>query len=663
MAFLTVVQLLFWFIAPGAFLAYLVRLPKLGVIAAAVPLSLAQLGFVALLSTFFHGIYRPFFILLCLLPIWVLGYVLGRWIARDNSSSTMSALALLSDLFFRPTRLVTTFLAMLFAGWTISSTLYRALEPIALAPAFWDIQFHNNVTRHLAESGNASPLNIHSFSMNLPLKISGYYPDGLHLVASLLGPSQVMMSVNLTQIVAVFLFGVGMVLLAFLLFPDTAAAPWLMALCVPLFTGFSAVIQTTAGKWAFGFGLALVPWVIATLVALWLWLNEGDSLAKHVTSVLVLLAATMSLAISHVGVLYVLAFTLVPAGISLVWQARYERTKKVVAIFSALYFFAIWGALLMLGRTFTSSINYPKYSRGREAIWEILSGSEFVKRYFVEADLANTWSVFILTVLAIVVVAFVGPRWILASYAIVFSFAFATLFLHVPYMFLLQPIYNDPVRAAALTSIFGPLLIVAGLRGLGVLATRFFPQNTLVVKSQSSHFAPFLAVAVFAGFVLGLNPDLRAHERYVIVNIESRKAGETLVDPEEFAMWQSFAHKYPQAGVLGDPTTGVPLMYAATGVKALPRFTSFVLNDREIQLLHEIGQNPVAPQTCDLAKQLGIQFVYDDDHKYMGGKIKQIENFDGLKHMLETKDGISLVAHTETARIYHLDKCFGPLKK
>ncbi|AOZ72495.1 hypothetical protein BK816_03620 [Boudabousia tangfeifanii] len=647
-------QLLFWLFAPGLVLALFLRLPAKLVYPFILPGSVASLALVAIASTFIPGLYRPYIIPFALVPVWVIAYFLGLWQASQNKFTFTSYH--FSDLLQFKT--LNVLVAALSGAILFGRVFYRSISPVSITPSLWDLQFHNNLTRYIAETGDASPLTVASFATGSPRAINGFYPNGLAFVSALLGKNNVMLAVNLTETIMVAAFGAGLVLLAARMFQSSPLIPWLMVVTMPFFLTFAAKLHATGGRWAYGFGFALTPWVFLLFFNTWEWLNEKRNASTFLTSTITTLAAVLALALGHAAALYLIGFFVIPWTLSLVWQQRKDLTGMAYAGVTVLFSSLITVGLLVYGLRNVGAIKYPQLSLARRALWEGFSAGE-MSRWYSGAPEIGSKVVLVLVVLSLIALAFNGPRWLIFSYLLAVAFYFAAVYIEVPYYFLLHPLYNDRTRTASLLSLAGPLLIVGGINAWSQIISSLVKSDS---EKPAHAISPLLIISsilcvVSAGALYTEHPDLRNKERFDIVHNAARVENANLVNEPEVELWKKFAQEHPHAGLIGHPSTGSPLIYAATGLKVFPRYTSLVLNHDELELLRHIGDRPLAPKYCELAKKLGVEYIYADSEKYRGGNTGNKSEYTSLDALLENPDQMSVVESGDGVTIYHLDQC------
>ncbi|OKL50173.1 DUF6541 family protein [Boudabousia marimammalium] len=656
------VFLLLALLVPGAVFGYFLKLRGYMLVAATPLLSVALSGLLGVVSGFTPLPYSIFTYLIWSALGCVVAWAISRFFQPTESFLTKSVSGkTVVDSWESIIALVT---GLVFGFGIFGYVFFKSIGDITLTPSLWDLQFHANLARWIAETGEGSPLTAASWAGNTPFANSGFYPTGLNQFASLLGADNVMLGLNLTEIIMIGLFGAGMSVLATVVSRRYLWLPMFTVAVSALFLTYSTKLHATGGRWSFGFGFALVPWVFALF-----WLLARRTLANPnqneiARTVLIALTATFALGIGHPGAIYSLGFALIPPAIATVWIHRKDSTKRLLALVGAAYISLLTVFLGVWGHLYIGAISYPQLSGFKRALVEGLSAGEMSRWYRGYEQVGSYW-VLILILASLALVIWRGQRWVLFSYAGGLLLYITATYKQLPggrllpWYGILQPLYNDRTRSASLLAVVGPLLITIG----AVLFAQWLTKRMRVRKNPDAFIRSLpVAAAVVVIIAMAISTGgFRADERFYIVNSVARVQDRNFLEQDEVAMMREFAQHYPEAKVIGHPATGSPLFYAVAGIPALPRYSSINVSSREYQtMLHvaDITKPGGAKKYCKSFQEEGIEFFYTDSEQYRGGEMGSKKSYQQLVDLAAKPSGLTPIMSTETAVIYHLDPCF-----
>ncbi|MBV7364075.1 hypothetical protein KRX54_06535 [Actinomycetaceae bacterium TAE3-ERU4] len=627
-----------WLILPGFLLGVSLRLRGLILVSATPLFSVAQIGLVALASAYLPLPDLRLSVAIFALLFSFLVYLLTRRVLY------LPPLCLPSHTL--PYKLILFFSSLATSAVT-GITFAQALGDLNISPSLWDLQFHNNVARWISDTNNASPLVVSSFAGGRPPQPGAFYPNALHLLAALSQLGNIMAAVNTVQIVMVSLFGAGVVCAAATLFPRHIWVPPLTALLAVDFIAFNSKLHATGGRWAFGFGFALTGWFIALLAALWRRSQDTHTRGQSFFQIIIpVIAAYGAVGLGHAGALYLMGFIVIPAAFSALLHPVSPNPPKILNLIGLSLAILIFAGILAYGGLTVNAIAYPQISGPITALIEAVSGGEMSVWYPLNNPLASP-SLAILSILGILGCA-LRPRmrWLLISYLLAVCLYVAAVYTHLPWYFLLHPLYNDRTRTASLLSLVAPLLIVAGIE------TLFQRSQSFLGEGWKRHLA--LSIPLVAIVLAFFHPGgiLRSQERYEIVNSAARVSKHDLLDNQEVTFMKSFAHSHPSLGIIGHPASGAPLYYAVTGIKALPRYTSLNLNQSETQLLEKIDRVFEDPSVCQMLKDNKIGYFYYDAELYRSGDVGSTNFYKPLRNLENERKNLKLVAADGKNSIY-----------
>ncbi|WP_073713865.1 DUF6541 family protein [Boudabousia liubingyangii] len=538
-------------------------------------------------------------------------------------------------------------LSGILAGTAGMWTFQRALGDVDLSPTLWDLQFHNGLLRFMDQHNAISPFFVTSFAGGTPIQAGAMYPNALHLTAFFAYQDNPMPALNAVAIICVGMFGLGMALLASLIFQKHLWAAPLTGFLSLDFMAFNAKVFATGGRWAYGFGFSLTPWLLIVIWALWLHISEQQRFGAYLQAIIIFLAAVLAGFNGHAGALYLLGAITIPAGLYLVLVNRKDSAKRNLALVSlALQLLTTFG-LLFYGLGHVGAIKYGKLSEFSDALLEGLSGGE-MSRWYPSTEKIGSWSLLIMVIMALIGLAlFKGRRWWLLVELNALGLYVAAVYISVPWYVLIHPLYNDRTRVACLLSLTMPLIITAGWSNWAEKLELLVPNvNAKRVVSIGIPAALILATVLPGGFA-------RSTERFEILNAAARVPGHDLLTEPEVTLMRSFAKDHP-GGMLGHPATGAPLYYAVTGEPAFPRYTSMNATKEERKALTSIDQVFSNPEVCQMANKLGWKYFYFDTELYRSGNIGDTKSYEALVNLGEARDHLEQVASSGTVTIYRL---------
>ena len=630
---------LFWLFIPGLLIAYSLRMRGAALIATAPIATLVVFATIGTISTF---IPTPDVRISALIVVAIAAPLL--WLIAQRLDLPVVNPPIHTDRWYRLSATLSAVVGGIFA----SINLGRAIAPLGITPAFWDLQFHANLAQWMSQTHHYSPLHVASFAGNRPLQASGFYPNLFNMLVNATSLGDIMAALNAVTVVHVGLFTAGMVILSSAILRRYWWMPPLMALASLDMISFSAELHSVGGRWAFGFGFAMVPWFLATGAYLWRHVRQHPQPAPiGVQVALPLVTGFMGLCVAHAGAAYLALFVAAPAAIAGAFIKTNSRTERIACgaggVIAVAGILAIW----LFSRTGIGAISYPPLDDAYSATLEALSNGTMSK-WYKSVDRIGSYSVLFLSSIGILGCLFKPRRrWVLVAFVATTALFVASVTSGTPWFSLIHPLYNDRTRTAAALALTTPLLACAGAEGIFDYFRQYLPPKPARVVTVGLPVA-CLTIALFAGGFI------RSASRYEIVHQHARPAGHELVTEDEVAMMRSFAQSHPGAKIVGHPATGAPLYYAATGNPALPRYTSINANRDELNLLYSIGNIGPGTKACKIAKKLGIDYFYYDSELYRHGEIGSTKVYQGLVDLGKRMNTVQPVASAKTARIYKL---------
>lgn len=528
----------------------------------------------------------------------------------------------------------------------------------------WDGVFHLSAIRWILQTGNGSALNLSAVATSLDqahAASGGFYPAGFHdLVAlTMVGNTNIIVATNAAVIViSTILWPLAVAQLSSIFLPKAPALPIFTALLAATFSSFPERPASYGVLWPTVYAYALVPLIVIVL-ADWFGRTNQKPMALR-TSFIGLLGAA-GIALIHPTGIFVALIAIVTLATDLIIR-MIARTLKlttgqlitfvtaVVALVGVLYLTMIHPAW----QTVTNWAREPIGSFKRESFGVIFESQLSWMGY---GDAYIDWALGILTIIGIIVALTVPHmRWLVFTYGIASYLFVASAVVNMPGYALVGPWYSDPVRLGAIVPLFG-----APLAGIG---TWFIFDTALRMAGQIGQKTPAragLVAVMIAGLIVGTNNlgyysgSSQLHLNYEFKN-ESGLNG--LVSPEELHFIQTLP-QYVHEGdtIAGDPRTGLPLIYALTGLDVLYRHVEGQWSDESV----EIGKNfelaaNSDPAVCGLLESNHIRYFYTDDIIYwpenpVGAR------YAGLEAAHDLAENFKLIAHAGASRLYEINTC------
>ena len=528
----------------------------------------------------------------------------------------------------------------------------------------WDGMFHLSAIRWILQTGNGSALNLSAVATSLDQGRSssgGFYPAGFHdLVAlTMVGDTNIIVATNAAVIViSCVLWPLTVAQLSSIFLPKVPALPIFTALLAATFSSFPERPASYGVLWPTVYAYALIPLIVIALAD---WFGRTNQKPMALRTSFIGLLGAIGIAIIHPTGIFVSLLAIITLSIDLLIRLI-ARTLKLSRGQLAAFVAGVVGlaGVLYLAmshpawQTVTNWAREPIGSFKRESFGVIFESQLSWMGY---GDAYIDWALGILTIIGgIVALTMPHMRWLVFTYGIGSYLFVASAVVNIPGYALVGPWYSDPVRLGAIVPLFG-----APIAGIGT----WFIFNTIVnMVGQIGQKVPArigLVVVMVAGLIVGTNNlgyysgSSQLHLNY---EFENESDLNPLANPEELRFIQTLP-KYVREGevIVGDPRTGLPLVYALTGRDVLYRHIEGQWSNDALSIgLHFELSTQADPEICPLLKRNHIRYFYTDSIIYwpenpIGAK------YAGLEVARDHAGAFKLVAEGGGAALYEITTC------
>lgn len=567
-------------ILPGLPAALLLRLRGILALGGAVVISLASVGAGSVLSPIIGLTWSIVPVAMVAVAITAVAAVL--WLVRRSKSATLGS---------RPGVGVWVGVGAASIGWMLILTV--GITGAAHPTQLYDGLFHLNAVEFIVENGDASPFHM---TMVMPGASNTFYPTLWHALVALIVPfsSAVVPATNVMTIAAIaVIWPVSLAALAALLFPRHRAA----AVFTPLLAFGFSVFPLGFLNWGVLYpnliGTLQIPLVLAFTI---LACRRALPWPQRVGIVLLAIAAMGATALGHPSALFGAVALLVPFVAWCAWSTakasgRLARIAVVIIAAVALIVLVVaWRAANVSTHEWL-----PTGTLG-QALGEVAFLSPVGRATgFVVGPLAivGIWST-------------VRNRrwWILGTHAVAICLYLVATWL--PVLWLRSEIvglwYDDTTRVAALLGMIG-----LPLAGLGAAVTWDW-LGSLKERGRGRRASAFVVIVVLlaATHLNALINDVK-FMRNVSFRFDAQSQGLSM---DEAALFAEAAEMLgPDDVVVGDPLTGVALLYAYTGHNVVfPHVTGRYGPDATI-LARSL--NTGSAEVCEAIERLGVTHALD----------------------------------------------------
>ncbi|MGP9583100.1 MULTISPECIES: DUF6541 family protein [unclassified Brachybacterium] len=540
-----------------------------------------------------------------------------------------------------------------------------------------DPMFHYNGINAVMNTGNASMFGGMNWNHGLRV-LDVTYPAVWHALASLVAAPGAVVEVAhvLSYLVTPVIFLIGMASLGAEVFPRRRLMIVLTPLVAAGFVAFPDFMAVGKGFWPNALALALFPGVLAMGAAAVFDLARGGlsrNWVRYVGSVLVLLAGTAGMVLSHSTFIFTPLWVCAPGVVVLtvrlvrrLWRVWPRWRVVVVALLST----AIVTIVLV------GVLSHPQVqaSLSRPVIGE---WSGFLARLTSTLVLwPTTPNPFVLTLLALFYgsVTLLGiaaatrtrrSRWVLAAWGMQTLLVLGVYF-PIPFLSNLSGIwYSDVYRLFAIQVVFLALLLPMALSMLWEgpeaengddEAVVTWPGRLRPLQRLGGRLPVRAAVAVFLVAHLGLGAFLSWQAAY---SPAAPSVGERAIigSEAELELLESLDGLVPEgAVVLGDSLTGIGYAPALSDVDSVFTQVSIrSLDEDGVYLAQHFADIQSDPQVCDVLRHYGIMYYYEDDPVRYEGDLRD-STLPGL-YDVDTSAGFTEVASVGDATLWRIDAC------
>ncbi|MGK0721171.1 DUF6541 family protein [Leucobacter sp. W1478] len=503
----------------------------------------------------------------------------------------------------------------------------------------YDNIFHLNLLRHIVETGEASPLT--AGRLQSPDADFSFYPSAWHAFATLIGQlSGVSIPVsahifNLTVLTVTW--PLGALLLTRQLMPESRLALYSAGAVAGAMSAFPLAFMHYGVLYAYGFGLALVPTVLALTLRL-LGIGSDANWRQRQLAGIVLVCALPGAAVAHpsafMGAL-ALSIPLVWLGCLRGWQqleqpAQWRRVWILASFTLAAYLLCTylrpgfsWNSNQPLGDSVYSAVTLG-FLMGSPIILSLLT---LVGAFRGASSRTQAgWAIF--------------TMWATAALLYVLGAALSM----EPWREIFVGIwYGDLPRLAAILCVTVVPAASYGFTWLfSFLKTKKYAQGGLVALPVS---ILLLALHSAAGWN-HLIPTLRAAHSFA--------PDAPIVSTDEHRLLMRLPDLVPSDAVIaGSPWTGTAQAYSLAGRRVVLPHPGGTQSPEQLLVLAHLRDADTRPDVCEAAVHENIQFVldfgthepYDGNHRYPG--IEQ----------LDESNAVELIAQEGDARLFRVTAC------
>lgn len=581
----------------------------------------------------------------------ILGIFGVRWSAA-SALGTIAILVLIAGLLLR--RLTTRLapgssrarhrLRTVLAAWLLAAVPLAAafIAGVGTPEAFtqrYDNIFHLNLLRYIADTGEASALT--AGQLQSPDAALSFYPNAWHGFASLIGqlsgtsiPASAHVF-NLTVIAVVW--PLGALLLTKQLMPESRLALYSAGAAAGAMSAFPLIFMHYGVLYAYCFGLALVPAVLALTLQL-LGIGSSSEWRERLLAGIVLACALPGVAVAHPSAL----MGALALSIPLVWLAclrgwrgleRPQRWNRVWVLAAFMLITALLWTFLRPGFSWSSGHSVASAAYSALALG-FLAGSPIILS--------------LLTLIG----AFRGLWSRTRAGTAIFTLWFTAALLYL----LCSALSLEPWREVLAGIWYGDLPRVAAIFCIAVVPAAAYGMAWLFSFSKTQKYVQgglmalpvavlFLALHSAAGWNQVI-PDLRA--------AHTLSADAPILSSDEHRLLMRLPDLVPADEVIaGSPWTGTAQAYALAGRKVVLPHPGGTQSADQLLVLAHLRDAATRSDVCEAAVRENIQFVldfgtrepYDGNHRYPG-----------IEH-LDVSSAVELVAREGNAKLYRVTAC------
>lgn len=660
-ALLTIIAL--W--GPGLLVTSALGIGKWRAVAFAPLASAGLLGGTAVLGPFIGidfgwGIYLGVTIAVSLV-IFLTSKLVGGLAKRQRSSASEGMDSASADATPDP-KIWPAFVGMLITVPFTALAFMNAVVKPEFPNQSWDAIFHLSAIRWIMETGNGSALNLGAVATSLTEAEStagGFYPAGFHDLVSLTVTDNVIVATNaVVLVISSILWPLAVSMLSSIFVPSSKTLPLFTAILAASFTSFPERIASYGVLWPTVFSYALVPLLTIALAD---WYGRTNQRPLGIKTTIVLLLGGIGVGTAHptgvfvalivVGILAVDLFVRLIAGTA---TSKKWQSAVLIGIPVGTIFFLLFIRDHPVFKMVTNWYREPVGSLKREMFGVVF---ESQLPWLSYGDPKIDWLLGILTIIGGLVALWMSnTRWLAFVYAAVGYLFVVSAVVDLPGYAFVRVFYSDPPRLGAIVPLFG-----APIAGLGA----WFLYSALIKHLRSPNarkiFQRPAAILVIVGLIIGTEfiryrPSVaQLRHNYAF----SDKSGfNALVSKDELDFIETLPN-YVQKGdvILGDPRTGLPFVYALTGLDVSFRHFNGSWSDDYKEMAENFYTAVNSdPEMCQLLADNHVRYFYTDDIIFWP-ESPTGQQYSGLATTHDLTDAFSLVAEGGGAALYEITTC------
>ncbi|GAB3556038.1 hypothetical protein GCM10027404_33840 [Arthrobacter tumbae] len=497
------------------------------------------------------------------------------------------------------------------AAWTVAAipvgliTLWIFGDPENIAQSHDNI-FHLNAIRYIAETGNASSLDLGY----LGTRAATFYPAGWHAIVSVVLMSSglsIPAAINVVNLAIVLaIWCIGCLFLVTRVTGERRAALLSAAVLSGAYSGFPYLLYEFGVVYPFMLSIALLPGVLGLVVQL---MRVGAPLrTTTAANLLLLLGVLPGLALAHpssvVGAL----------GLSLpmVLAAAYSRLRRSgepawrTLLPTAVFLLVLSVAWMRLRPARGSSDNWDELGNVGFALLEVVLHSPLFR--------PPAFLVAALTLLgAVVVLRRKRHRWTLALYGFAAMLFVVANWKEAPDLrWIVAGVwYNDYFRISAMLPVAGIIIASLGAVALVDTAKRRPKVRSLLREESRKRGAAVVVVLVVVGVLLA---PLGAVQRGVTeAAAKYRFTGDSqLLTEDELALIERLPETVEEGeGIVGVPLTGASLSYSYTGIPTLLPYGTLPASAAGKIIYESLDELTTNQEVCPAVDEMGVGYVLD----------------------------------------------------
>lgn len=526
----------------------------------------------------------------------------------------------------------------------------------------WDSVFHYNAIRYIAQSGNASALDLGS--LNQPGAQGRFYPAAWHdmagLLANLTGATPLVAALVTCLVVAAVVWPLGCVLLCRHLFGASGtraiAAVITTGLVSATFGPFPWQITGWGVLWPNALGMALAPTGIAIGLSI-LRMTRDDGFGTGRRWLLAVTGA-WAIAVSHPNsaisvALVLIAPILIMFGRYLRAEYRNRHRARGVAVLTLVAVVVIGGwayAATLPGLQRVQGIFWPPFETAPQAIGESFTNG---------TNQQHGALILSLFMLVGMVMCFVWRtrRWLVVAQLLITALYVGSAAIGSPFVRQFTGFwYDDSHRIAAMLPVVAVPLAVTGVLATGLGMYRLVSERTTREFLRTT--SPTAVTISLAVVVAGLAALRGVPNNALVLGKEFSTAGDhNLVGPQKRDFFRAVdGHVPSKALVANDPFDGTAALWSLTGTRVLfPQVDPTANNKQMSYLAQHLVDIHHDSRVCSLVRKYDVNFMVIAPDNYLP-KSAQPGFYSGIVDP-GSRSGFRLVVSDGPRKLYRITEC------